>query len=167
MLGRAVLTPADLERHDPNLVGGDSIAGSMHLRQNFVFRPFPAAATTRPESTGLLMIGAATWPGAGVNAISGYNVAQQAARPRRPRAPRTARLALSGLRAAAAGLVRGGRSPAMIRRRDDPPRGRVQTGPGVGRGAAVVEAANRGARGSRSPAIGRHRYDWPSSQSPA
>jgi len=32
--GRAVLSPADLQRLNPNLAGGDSLAGSMHLRQN-------------------------------------------------------------------------------------------------------------------------------------
>lgn len=106
VVGRAVLTPADLERHDPNLVGGDSIAGSMHLRQNFVFRPFPAASDYETGIDRLLIVGAATWPGAGVNAISGYNVARKLLAPPPTRAS-DARLALSGLRAAAAGLVRG------------------------------------------------------------
>lgn len=77
VLDRATLTPADLERHNPNLAGGDSIAGSMHLRQNFLFRPFPEVSDYQTGVEGLLMVGAATWPGAGVNAISGYNVAQK------------------------------------------------------------------------------------------
>lgn len=77
ILDRTVLSPADLERHNPNLVGGDSIAGSMHLRQNFVFRPFPEARDYESGVPGLLMTGASTWPGAGVNAISGYNVARK------------------------------------------------------------------------------------------
>lgn len=77
ILDRTVLSPADLERHNPNLVGGDSIGGSMHLRQNFVFRPFPEVRDYESGVPGLLMTGASTWPGAGVNAISGYNVAQK------------------------------------------------------------------------------------------
>lgn len=77
VLDRAVLTPADLERRDPNLAGGDSIAGSMHLDQNFLLRPFPEVRDYETGIDGLLMVGAATWPGAGVNAISGYNVAQK------------------------------------------------------------------------------------------
>jgi phytoene dehydrogenase-like protein len=105
VLDRAVLTPADLERHDPNLVGGDSIAGSMHLRQNFLFRPFPAARDYETGIDRLLMVGAATWPGAGVNAISGYNVARKLLAPPRRRGD-DARLALSGLRAAGGALFR-------------------------------------------------------------
>ena len=74
---RAVLTPADLERRNPNLVGGDSLGGSMHLRQNFVLRPFPGARDYESGVKGLYMTGASTWPGAGVNALSGYNVARK------------------------------------------------------------------------------------------
>ena len=77
VLGRAVLTPAELERRNPNLVGGDSIGGSMHLRQNFVLRPFPGARDYESGVGALYMTGASTWPGAGVNALSGYNVARK------------------------------------------------------------------------------------------
>jgi phytoene dehydrogenase-like protein len=101
VLDRAVLSPAELERRNANLVGGDSIAGSMHLRQNFVFRPFPAVSDYESGIAGLLMAGASTWPGAGVNALSGYNVAQKLIAPSSPRGQR-ARLA----RDAARGLGR-------------------------------------------------------------
>ena len=111
VLDRAVLTPADLERHDPNLAGGDSISGSMHLRQNFLFRPFPAVADYETGIDRLLMVGAATWPGAGVNAISGYNVARKLLAPA-PRRGEDLRLALSAVRAAGGPLVR-----AVARRR--------------------------------------------------
>ena len=106
VLARAVLTPEDLERHNPNLHGGDSLAGSMHLRQNFLFRPFPAARDYETGIDRLLMVGAATWPGSGVNALSGYNVARKLLAPSRDRAA-DARLALSGARAAGAALARG------------------------------------------------------------
>jgi phytoene dehydrogenase-like protein len=105
VLDRAVLTPDDLERHDPNLAGGDSIAGSMHLRQNFLFRPFPEVRDYETGIDRLLMLGAATWPGAGVNAISGHNVARKLLAP--PAARRDdARLALSAARAAVRPLAR-------------------------------------------------------------
>jgi phytoene dehydrogenase-like protein len=76
ILARVVYSPADLERHNPNLVGGDSIAGSHHLRQNFLWRPFPGWSTYHTPLDGLLMVGAATWPGGGTNATSGYLAAQ-------------------------------------------------------------------------------------------
>ncbi len=113
LLDRAILTPADLERHNPNLVGGDSIAGSMHLRQNFLFRPFPEVRDYETGVDGLLMVGAGTWPGAGVNAISGYNVAQKLLAPRRRRGE-DVKLALGAARAAAAPLAR------AVRRRRGP-----------------------------------------------
>jgi phytoene dehydrogenase-like protein len=99
VLDRAVLSPADLERRNPNLVGGDSIAGSMHLRQNFLFRPFPEARDYDSGIPGLLLCGAATWPGAGVNALSGYHVAQKLIAPPARRGT-DARLALDAVRAA-------------------------------------------------------------------
>jgi phytoene dehydrogenase-like protein len=108
VLDRAVLSPAELERRNPNLVGGDSIAGSMHLRQNFIFRPFPAVSDYQSGVAGLLMTGASTWPGAGVNALSGYNVAQKLLAPSVPRVQQArlvrdaawglGRLALAGTR---------------------------------------------------------------------
>ena len=76
VIGRRVFSPADLERMNPNLVGGDSVAGSHHLRQNFVFRPFPGASTYTTPVKRLLHIGASVWPGAGNNAASGYHAAQ-------------------------------------------------------------------------------------------
>jgi phytoene dehydrogenase-like protein len=107
VLDRAILTPADLERHDPNLAGGDSISGSSHLRQNFIFRPFPEVRDYETGIEGLLMLGASTWPGAGVNALSGYNVARKLLAPA-PRMGGDVRLTLRALRAAAAPLARAG-----------------------------------------------------------
>lgn len=105
VLDRAVVTPADLEDHDPNLVGGDSIAGSMHLRQNFLFRPAPGLADYDTGIEGLLMVGAATWPGGGVNAVSGYNVARKLLAPPRRRGE-DARLLFRAARAGAGPLLR-------------------------------------------------------------
>ncbi len=79
IIARAVLGPLDLERDNPNLVGGDQICGSHHLAQNFLFRPAPGAADWRTPVKGLHLVGAATWPGAGVGAGSGYMLARQLA----------------------------------------------------------------------------------------
>jgi phytoene dehydrogenase-like protein len=79
ILGRAVLSPADLERDNPNLVGGDSIGGSHHLDQNFLFRPAFGWSRYRTPVDRLYMVGASTWPGAGTGAASGFMLAKMLA----------------------------------------------------------------------------------------
>ena len=76
IVDRRVIGPDDLEAANPNLVGGDSVGGSHHLGQNAVLRPAPGAATRLPLKR-LMMVGAGTWPGAGVNAVSGRLVARR------------------------------------------------------------------------------------------
>jgi phytoene dehydrogenase-like protein len=77
VLARHVVSPADLERSNPNLVGGDCNGGSHHLDQNYLFRPAFGWTRYRTPIPQLYMIGAATWPGSGVNGSSGYLLAQQ------------------------------------------------------------------------------------------
>ncbi|MEQ1942080.1 NAD(P)/FAD-dependent oxidoreductase [Mesorhizobium sp. VNQ89] len=79
ILGRAVFSPIDLERENPNLVGGDQICGSHHISQNFLFRPAPGYARWNTPVANLHLVGAATWPGAGTGAGSGFMLAQQLA----------------------------------------------------------------------------------------
>lgn len=76
VLGRHVMTPEDLEAINPNLVGGDQLGGSHHLMQHFVLRPFPGWTRYKTPIGRLYMCGAATWPGAGVGAGSGYLLGQ-------------------------------------------------------------------------------------------
>jgi phytoene dehydrogenase-like protein len=76
ILARAVLSPADLERDNPNLIGGDSLGGSHHLDQNFFFRPAFGWSRYRTPFNHLYMVGASTWPGAGTNPGSGFMLAQ-------------------------------------------------------------------------------------------
>ena len=97
---RVVHSPVDLERDNPNLVGGDSVAGSHHLRQNFLWRPLPGWSTYRTPVRGLYLCGAATWPGAGTNATSGYLAAREILQP--ARRERALAAATGGLAAAAA-----------------------------------------------------------------
>jgi len=79
VLARFVASPADLERENPNLVGGDNLAGSHHLSQNFLLRPIPGWAGYRTPVKDLYMVGASTWPGAGTGAGSGYMLAKMLA----------------------------------------------------------------------------------------
>jgi phytoene dehydrogenase-like protein len=72
ILARAVFSPDDLEAENPCLVGGDNLSGSHHLDQNFLFRPVAGYSRYRMPMKGLYMCGAATWPGAGTGAGSGY-----------------------------------------------------------------------------------------------
>jgi phytoene dehydrogenase-like protein len=72
VLGRHVQSPADLEKANPNLVGGDQLGGSMHPAQNFFLRPFAGWSRYRTPIDRLYVCGAGTWPGAGVGAGSGY-----------------------------------------------------------------------------------------------
>jgi phytoene dehydrogenase-like protein len=76
ILGRSVLSPKDLERHNPNLEGGDSLSGSHHLRQQFMLRPFLGWSRYKTPVKDLYLCGASTWPGAGVGAGSGWILAQ-------------------------------------------------------------------------------------------
>lgn len=81
IIGRKVLSPADLEAGNPNLVGGDSTGGSHHLHQNFLWRPFPGWSRYKMPIDKLYMVGAGTWPGGGNNGTSGYLAARQITRP--------------------------------------------------------------------------------------
>jgi len=91
VLATAVLGPDDLERDVPTLVGGDSLGGSHHLRQNFLLRPAPGWSRYRTPVDGLYLCGSATWPGAGVNAVSGTLAAREIADGPRARLRRLAR----------------------------------------------------------------------------
>lgn len=76
VLARHVISPVDLERDNPNLVGGDSLSGSHHLDQFFCFRPAFGHSRWRTDVARLYMIGASTWPGAGTGAGSGFMLAR-------------------------------------------------------------------------------------------
>jgi phytoene dehydrogenase-like protein len=84
ILGRHVLGPADLERHDANLVGGDVGAGSYELDQ-VVFRPVPSLSPYRTPVRGLYLGSAATYPGGAVHGVPGRAAARIALRDRRLR----------------------------------------------------------------------------------
>lgn len=81
ILARHVFTPADLERHNPNLIGGDLNGGEANLMQLFfrpALRPLPYA-TSNPR---VFVCSSSTPPGGGVHGMSGYWAARLALRRR-------------------------------------------------------------------------------------
>src|ERR1700712_288794 len=80
-LKRVVLSPADLEALDCNLVGGDIYAGSCALDQNLLWRPTGDLPGHRTPVDALWQIGASTHPGPGLGAGSGYLVAKELLKP--------------------------------------------------------------------------------------
>jgi phytoene dehydrogenase-like protein len=77
VLGRNVMFPASLEKHNANLVGGD-ISGGAHTLAQLFTRP-----TLRTYSTpvrGIYICSSSTPPGAGVHGMCGYHAARVALR---------------------------------------------------------------------------------------
>jgi phytoene dehydrogenase-like protein len=77
MVGRVVLTPADLEGLNVNLVGGDPYSGACTIDQFFLWRPFPGAKNHETPIKGVFHIGASTHPGPGLGGNSGFMVASR------------------------------------------------------------------------------------------
>ena len=84
-LRRVVLSPADIEAMNVNLVGGDIYGGSCSLDQNLLWRPLAEAPGHATAVAGLFHIGASTHPGPGLGAGSGYLVAKELTKPPLPR----------------------------------------------------------------------------------
>ena len=76
ILKRVVLSPADLETMNINLVGGDPYGGSCSPDQFFVLRPLPGLPHHRTPIKGLYHIGASTHPGPGLHGASGLLAAK-------------------------------------------------------------------------------------------
>ena len=81
---RVVLSPADIEGLNANLVGGDIYGGSCALDQNLLWRPLGEAPGHATAVDRLYHIGASTHPGPGLGAGSGYLVAKELTRPPLP-----------------------------------------------------------------------------------
>ena len=71
------LGPADLERMNVNLVGGDPYAGDCRIDQYAAWRPLSSATGHRTPVRGLWHIGASTHPGPGLGGGSGFLVASR------------------------------------------------------------------------------------------
>ena len=77
IVARHVMSPADVERHNANNVGGDINSGSADLRQLFL-RPTPRLYATPNRQ--LYLCSASTPPGGGVHGMCGYYAARAALR---------------------------------------------------------------------------------------
>lgn len=77
ILGMHVISPDDLARFSPNQGPGDPYGGSLDLSQSYLFRPLPSQPSHRTAVPNVYMLGAATWPGHGVNGGSGSIVARK------------------------------------------------------------------------------------------
>jgi phytoene dehydrogenase-like protein len=80
VLARHILSPADLEAGNANLVGGDLGGGSNAWHRQLLFRPMFPYFRYRMPVKGLYLCSSYAHPGAGVHGMCGYNAAQIAAR---------------------------------------------------------------------------------------
>jgi phytoene dehydrogenase-like protein len=79
VLARHAHGPADLERYNPNYVGGDINGGLQDLRQLFT-RPMARRVPYETALPGLFLCSSSTPPGGGVHGMCGYWAAQAALR---------------------------------------------------------------------------------------
>ena len=77
ILARHVLGPADLQRRNANLLGGDVGGGSYTLEQ-VIFRPVRSLFPYRTPLRGLYLGSAATFPGGAVHGVAGHAAARLA-----------------------------------------------------------------------------------------
>lgn len=71
-------SPRDLQRHNPNLVGGAINGGTMQVHQQLVFRPIPGLGRPATPIAGLYLASASAHPGGGVHGACGANAARAA-----------------------------------------------------------------------------------------
>jgi phytoene dehydrogenase-like protein len=79
VLARSATAPADLERRNRNIVGGDINGGAIDLGQ-LLFRPVRSLVPYRTPVRGLYICSSATPPGGGVHGMCGYSAALVALR---------------------------------------------------------------------------------------
>jgi phytoene dehydrogenase-like protein len=85
VLARAIQSPIDIERYNPNYVGGD-IGGGAHTFWQMFARPVASLNPYATSDPTLFICSASTPPGAGVHGMCGF-AAAQAARVRLAREP--------------------------------------------------------------------------------
>lgn len=79
ILERRATTPADLERHNANYIGGDIVGGANTLWQT-IARPTLSLNPYSMPVPGWYLCSASTPPGGGVHGMSGFNAARSALR---------------------------------------------------------------------------------------
>jgi len=75
---RHVMAPPDLERRDPNLVGGAIGGGTAQIHQQLIFRPVLGWGRAETPVAGLFLASASAHPGGGVHGACGANAARAA-----------------------------------------------------------------------------------------
>jgi len=73
--GRSIMGPAEMERHNPNLIGGDIGGGAAYLSQLFLR---PTASLYRTPLDGVFLCSSSTPPAPGVHGMCGYFAAEAA-----------------------------------------------------------------------------------------
>lgn len=76
-LARRAYSPADLEKMNVNLVGGDPYGGLCSIDQFFIFRPYAHSTNGTNLIRGFTHIGASTHPGPGLGGGSGFLAAKR------------------------------------------------------------------------------------------
>lgn len=79
VLARHTAGPSDLERSNPNLIGGDINGGAADLWQ-LIARPIVSPAPYRTPIRGVYLCSSSTPPGGGVHGMCGYHAARTALR---------------------------------------------------------------------------------------
>ncbi len=75
IIARHTFNTAELEAHNPNLIGGD-IGGGANTLLQFVTRPFPKLNPYATPNSRIFLGSSSTPPGAGVHGMCGYLAAQ-------------------------------------------------------------------------------------------
>ncbi len=75
ILAKSVCTAAELERHNPNYIGGDIGGGAGTVRQT-IFRPTPRWNPYRTAIPGVYLCSSSTPPGGGVHGMCGDRAAR-------------------------------------------------------------------------------------------
>jgi phytoene dehydrogenase-like protein len=78
VVGRNVFSPADLQREDPNLVGGAVGGGTAAAFQQLFLRPIPGLGRPDTPVDRLYLASASAHPGGGVHGAPGANAARAA-----------------------------------------------------------------------------------------
>jgi len=78
ILARSTMSPAQMEAHDANYIGGDINAGIIDIRQ-LIFRPTPSLDPYH-AGEGVYLCSSSTPPGGGVHGMSGHLAARSALR---------------------------------------------------------------------------------------
>jgi phytoene dehydrogenase-like protein len=77
ILARHVMSAVDLQKLNPNLIGGDISGGATNLRQ-LIARPILRPTPYRTPLRGIYLCSASTPPGGGVHGMCGYHAARAA-----------------------------------------------------------------------------------------